>query len=1157
METGYTLSQQQYVPLHLHTEYSLLDGAIRTTQLCEFAKENNMPAVAITDHGVMYGALDLYIHAKDIGVKPIIGCEFYVTTGDIKDKSQNNREYFHLVLIAKNETGYKNLIKLVSIAQIDGFYYKPRINHELLKTYHDGLICLSACLQGEICQTLLKKSYQETIDVAKFYKELFNDDYYLEIQDHGLPDQKRTNPDIIKIGKELDIPVVITNDSHYLKKEDANWHDTLLCIQTNSLKEDTNRFRFSNDEFYVKTVDELRESFKWLDSDTFNEAIENTVKVADKCHLIIELGKSFLPPFDVPKPHTAETYLDYLVHKGLKERYGEIDENLENRVRYELGIINKMGFAPYFLIVWDFINESHKQNVPVGPGRGSAAGSLVAYALGITALDPIKHNLLFERFLNPERISMPDVDIDFCIEGRSKIIEYVNKKYGEDHVCQIITFGSLAAKNAFKSVARVYNVPFADANKWSSLIPSGPGVTLKDALADGMELKALYDTDPTVKKIVDMALPIEGLKQNIGTHAAGVIISHLPLNDIVPVQLSKENSVITEFAMSDIEKLGLLKMDFLGLKNLTTIRNTLDLIKEKKGITFDINKIPLDDKETFELLTKGETDGVFQLESGGMKKLVRDLKPSVFEDLGALVALFRPGPLDSGMVDDFVARKHGRQEIKYPHPCLEPILKDTYGTIVYQEQIMQIAQAMAGYTLGQADILRRAMGKKKHDVMEKQKAIFIEGSKKNGIDEKIATDLFDTMAKFAAYCFNRSHSAAYAFVAYQTAYLKAHYPVEYMAALLSSVKNDQEKTQAYIAESQKYGIKILPPDINFSSSDFTPDDNNIRFGLGSIKGVGQAVIEIVEKERQEKGPFKSVADFASRLDSKCVNRKTLESLFKTGAFNELEPNRKKLIENIDNIINFSQSEAKSRETGQVSLFAAFAPTNDTQSSNTFTIEKLQLQEVGEDYPDSVIQNFEKEFLGFYITSHPLKSIIDKLPFLTTHNIVELQNMPNDKSVTICGLVISCRQIPTKKDPTKFLKMGSIEDLTSKIDFVAFHKTLLEYGSFIESGQKIIVSGKVSRRDEQNLQIVVDSVKPIENSNLVKLKLKAEISYEQLVELKDFMMQYKGQDPLIFIVNGVSIVTASCFWLQATNQLICDLKSRYGTILDVEMTSLDE
>ena len=609
--------------------------------------------------------------------------------------------------------------------------------------------------------------------------------------------------------------------------------------------------------------------------------------------------------------------------------------------------------------------------------------------------------------------------------------------------------------------------------------------------------------------------------------------------------------------MSDIEKLGLLKMDFLGLKNLTTIRNTLDLIKEKKGITFDINKIPLDDKATFELLTKGETDGVFQLESGGMKKLVRDLKPSVFEDLGALVALFRPGPLDSGMVDDFVARKHGRQEIKYPHPCLEPILKDTYGTIVYQEQIMQIAQAMAGYTLGQADILRRAMGKKKHDVMEKQKAIFIEGSKKNGIDEKIATDLFDTMAKFAAYCFNRSHSAAYAFVAYQTAYLKAHYPVEYMAALLSSVKNDQEKTQAYIAESQKYGIKILPPDINFSSADFTPDENNIRFGLGSIKGVGQAVIEIIEKERQENGPFKSVADFASRLDSKCVNRKTLESLFKTGAFNELEPNRKKLIENIDNIINFSQSEAKSRETGQVSLFAAFAPTNDTQSSNTFTIEKLQLQEVGEDYPDSVIQNFEKEFLGFYITSHPLKSIIDKLPFLTTHNIVELQNMPNDKSVTICGLVISCRQIPTKKDPTKFLKMGSIEDLTSKIDFVAFHKALLEYGSFIESGQKIIVSGKVSRRDEQNLQIVVDSVKPIENSNLVKLKLKAEISYEQLVELKDFMMQYKGQDPLIFIVNGVSIVTASCFWLQATNQLICDLKSRYGTILDVEMTSLDE
>lgn len=1150
----------QYVPLHLHTEYSLLDGAIKTKELCKFAKENNMPSVAITDHGVMYGVLDFYVNAKSVGIKPIIGCEFYLTNGKIEDKNSNNREYFHLILLAKNNKGYKNLIKLLSISHIDGFYYKPRINKDLLEKYSEGLICCSACLQGEIAQILLKNGYKQALECAKYYKNLFKDDYYLEIQDHGLLEQKKTNPDIIKIAKELEIELVITNDSHYLRKEDADWHDTLLCIQTNSLKEEENRFRFSNDEFYVKTPKQLREAFNWLDEETFLRAIENTVKISEKCNLDIELGKSFLPPFDVPDGYTSESYLEYRVNIGLKEKYGEISEEIQNRVKYELGIINQMGFSAYFLIVWDFINYAREHDVPVGPGRGSAAGSLVAYALGITSLDPMQHHLLFERFLNPERISMPDVDIDFCIEGRGKIIDYVTKKYGEDHVCQIITFGSLAAKNALKSVARVYDVPFQDANKWSALIPSGPGVTLQDALQEGMELKTLYDTDATVKKIVDMALPIEGIKQNIGTHAAGVIISHLPLNEIVPVQLSKENAVITEFAMSDIEKLGLLKMDFLGLKNLTTIKNTLNLIKKNHGIELDINKIPLDDKKTFELLAKGETDGVFQLESAGMKKLVRELKPSVFEDLGALVALFRPGPLDSGMVEDFVARKHGREEIKYPHPLLEPILKDTYGTIVYQEQIMQIAQALAGYTLGQADILRRAMGKKKHEVMEQQKAIFVEGAKKNHVDEKIATELFDTMSKFAAYCFNRSHSAAYAFVAYQTAYLKAHYPVEYLCALLSSVKTDQEKTQAYIAEAKNYGIEILPPDVNKSFDDFTVDGKNIRFGLGSIKGIGEAVIAAIVESREKSGEFSSISDFVTRVDFKYINRKTIESFSKSGAFSTIESSRKKLLNNVENIINLAQKETKAKETGQVSLFSTMLVQNQDRSAisgKSFEVQSFKLEGPDDEFDETTLQSFEKEYLGFYISSHPLETVKTKMPFLTTHNIIDFANLPNESTVTICGLILSMRQIPTKKDPSKFLKMGTIEDLTSKVDYVAFHKTLLSCGSFIENGQKVIMTGKLQRRDEQNVQIVVDSVIPVENINIVNVFVKSQdVPFETLVCFKDYLSSHKGHDPVVFhtFEEENKIVASSHFWVETSNDFVNEANRKFAGVFELLLES---
>lgn len=1140
----------QYVPLHLHSEYSLLDGAIKLKDLCKFVKENDMPAVAVTDHGVMYGAIDFYKTAKEAGVKPLVGCEFYVYSGDISEKNSSKTRLNHLVLLAKDKEGYANLVKLVSIAHCDGFYYKPRINFDLIKEYHKGLICLSACVQGELADLILQKELAKANETAQKYKALFGDDYYIEIQDHGLDVQKRSNPDLIKIAKELDIKLVITNDSHYLRKEDADWHDTLLCLQTNALKSDENRFHFPNNEFYVKTVSELRDAFKWLDSETFEQAIKNTVEIAEKCHLIIEMGNSPLPHYEVPSNHTVESYLDLKVREGLEKRYKEITPQIEERVKYELGIIEQMGFSAYFLITWDFINYAKENGIPVGPGRGSAAGSIVAYALEITDLDPIRHNLLFERFLNPERISMPDVDIDFCIERRAEVIEYVANKYGADRVCQIVTFGTFAAKAALKGVARVFDIPFAESNKLSALIPSNPGAKIDDALQDGMELKNLYDSDPEIKRLVDMAKSIEGIKNNIGMHAAGVIISHKPLNEIVPVQPSKEGIIITEYPMSDLEKLGLLKMDFLGLRNLTIIDKTIKMVKKRHGIDIDINNLPLDDKKTYKMLTRGETSGVFQLESSGMRKLVRDLKPTVFEDLGALVALFRPGPLESGMVSDFVERKHGRQKITYAHPLLEPILKDTYGTIVYQEQIMQIFQTLAGYSLGGADMVRRMMGKKKLDEMAKQKDLFIEGVAKNNMSAKDATELFESIEKFAEYCFNRSHSAAYAFVAYQTAYLKAHYTVEYLSALLSSVANDQDKTQAYIEEALKYGIKVLPPDINKSYAEFTPDENNIRFGLASIKQVGEIVVESIIREREENSDFESIYDFCKRVDSKCSNKRVMEGLIKAGAFSNIEKSRKQLLENLEYIVATANKETQARELGQCSLF----------DGGECVAPQFTLSGNDEEFDDKQIQSFEKEFLGFYVTSHPLSSIRDKLPFLMTHKISDIAEVATDKMVTICGLITSVKQIPTKKDPTKFIKFITIEDLSGKIEVVCFNKKLLEYDAFLQSEQKVIISGKVSRRDEESVSILLESAKPVENSNLFILEFLEEVSYEELVALKDVLVKYNGSDPVIIkFTSGeddVKIISSSIFWVNSSNELVNCIAKNFPKKVSATIKSID-
>ena len=1172
----------KYVPLHIHTEYSLLDGAIRIPDFYKYAAQNDMPAIAITDHGVMYGCADMFIAKNEMlshmldeseqefkkkieAIKPILGCEFYICDGDVLE-DRSKKTMYHLVLLAKNQNGYHNLCKLDSIATTQGYYYKPRINHEILEKYKDDLICLSACIQGEVAKFFLDGNKEEAIKRAKYYKELFGEDYYIELQDHGLKEQKESNPFLMEVAKELGIKTVITNDSHYLKAQDASWHDTLLCEQTKSSKSNPDRFKFSVNEFYVKTVDELRQAFSWMDEEYFNECINNTVEIADKVDFQmdkLEFGKTkeYLPKFPCPDGYSEEEYFDYLCREGLKKRYGDpVSESIIERYEYEKSVIFKMGFPAYFLLTWDFINWAKEHHIPVGPGRGSAAGSIVAYALGITELDPIYHNLLFERFLNPERISMPDIDIDFCKRRRGEVIDYVSDRWGKDHVCQIITFGTLAAKAALKAVCRVYDIPFSQANSWAGMVPSAPGTKLKEALLDGMELKKLCDENSQVQSLVDEALHMEGLKNQVGTHAAGVIIAPRPMDEIIPVALSKEKATTTQYPMAGIEKLGLLKMDFLGLETLTIIQDALDLIKERTGEVIDINNIPLDDKQTFEMLSKGETDAVFQLESGGMKKYIKRLKPTVFEDLGAMVALYRPGPLEAGMVEDFIDRKHGRQKIEYAHPLLEGILKDTYGTILYQEQIMAIFQTLADYSLGGADMVRRMMGKKKLQQMAEQKSIFVEATAKKGMSSEAATKLFEQIESFAKYCFNKAHSSAYAFVAYQTAYLKAHYPVEYMCAMLTSVADNQDKTQQYILQCQAQGIEVLAPDINNSNSQFTPDGKNIRFGLASIKNVGEAVIEQIEEERKNK-PFESFFDFCSRVDSKCLNKRTLESLIKAGAFASIEKSRKQLLNNIDSVVEFVHNSQKVRMTGQVSLFSALGG----EQQEALNIPTFKMSGSSEDeFSDSQIQMFEKELMGIYVTSHPLASIKDTLKYITTQTIEDIiENPKQDETVTICGLLSQIVQKPTKKDPTKFIKTGQIEDLTGRIGIVAFPKVVENYGALMESEQKVIIKAKVNVRDDE-INLAVNEVKPIGEVNVVTLHFLKEFKAEENILLKDLLVKHKGENPVVIDFEApdefdnlrrFQMLTNSHFWVCLNDSVEKELNAIFRDKLEIEVQSL--
>ncbi len=1140
METGQDTAPviRPYAPLNVHTHYSLLEGATKIPDLIAIAKENNMPAVGITDSGVMYGVVEFYNAAKSAGIKPIIGCELFVVDGDITDRS-SRKSWHHLPLLCKDITGYQNLVKLVSIGQTEGFYYKPRVNWELIKQHREGLIALSGDMAGPVARPILRGNPEDARDNARMLKEIFGEDFYIELQNHDKEGEYRLSLESVKIAEELGIELVITNNSRFSRPGDHEVHNILLCMQEGKTIQDSNRTDYYGPEYYIKNGNAMLERFGHLDPAMVETALDNTLKIADKCNLELQQGVSILPEYPLPEGTTAEDELRRVVYDHAERKYGGITDEVKDRLEYELGIINQMGFPAYFLITWEFIHWARQRDIPVGPGRGSAAGSLVAYVLGITNLDPLEHNLLFERFLNPERVTMPDIDIDFCIERREEVIQHVRELYGEEKVCQIATFGTLAARAALKAVARVMDIPFAESDRLAKMIPGTPGTKLKDALAKDMELGKEYEAKEEVRELVDLALKIEGTACNVGTHAAGVVISKDPLVDIVPIQKSKDGQVISQYTMGDLEKLGLLKMDFLGLRNLTIINNTVRMVAETRGVTLDMDKLPLDDPKVYEILTAGDTDGVFQLESSGMKALERDLKPSTFEDINALVALFRPGPLNSGMAKSFVDRKHGREQIVYDHPDLEPILKSTYGTVVYQEQIMQIAQTLAGYSLGRADLLRRAMGKKKAEVMAKERDGFVEGCVANGVSEALANSLFDMMSEFAAYCFNRSHSAAYAFVAYQTAYLKAHYPVEYLSALLSSVSSDLDKIQHYILTARSMGIKILPPDITRSGSDFTPDGDAIRFGMASIKNVGQGVVDEIVRVREEK-PFESLEDFLKRVDPKVLNRKTMEALILSGAMSGFGVTRRQLFDNVENLIQYGNRQQEQRITGQVSLF-------DALGDNAPAVSGLML--IGEDveYPDEEIQRYEKELLGFYVSSHPLDSLVEKLPLMVTHNILELKELGDETSVLIGGLLSKVQRRMTRKGHPMLI--ANIEDISGTVEIVAFNSVLEKMGELLEDGARVLIRGKLSFRgdDSGSYSVIVDEVQPVNDIRPLTLRFESAPTYQGVHQLGKILNGNKGNHPVIIeFGDGTRVKTGVNFWVGDERDRVEEmLKSCFG------------
>lgn len=1067
------MEHSRFVHLHCHTEYSLLDGANKVEKLFQRIKSLKQPAVAMTDHGNMFGAVEFYREAMKQGIKPIIGCEIYVAPTSRFEKKgvdKGPKEYNnHLILLAMNREGYRNLCKLVSLGYMEGFYYKPRIDKELLAELNGGLIALSACLQGEVCQALSAGNIEKAKTAAETYASIFNDRYYIEIQDNKLAEQEKVNRLLVELAKDLSIPVVATNDCHYGERADFHAHDVLLCVQTGKTVDDDNRLKMETDELYLKSMEEIKRGFGYCP-----EAVERTLEIADRCNVEIEFGKYHFPAFTPPKEISLDDYLDELAHSGLEERIKGIDDAAlrkayEDRLEYELDVIKRMQFAGYFLVVADFINYAKRNGIPVGPGRGSSAGSLVAYALKITDLDPIRHVLLFERFLNPERRSMPDIDVDFCIRGRAQVIQYVKDKYGADRVAQIATFGTLKAKAAIKDVGRALGFSFAETDAIAKLIPApkqGFDYPLTESIKMEPRLQDLLKTDPRVKNLMDHALRLEGLTRHASTHAAGVVLSNLPLVDHLPLFVDKEGGIVTQFDMGSVEKIGLVKFDFLGLKTLTLIYDCLKLIETTREVKVDLEHLPLDDKQTYRLLCNGNTTGVFQLESTGIREMTVKIRPNCFEDLVAILALYRPGPLDSGMAEEYIKRKHGKEKIKYLHPLLEPVLKDTYGVIVYQEQVMQIAQVLGGYSMGDADILRRAMGKKDPEEMAAQRQRFVEGAQKKKIDAQRAAEIFDQMETFARYGFNKSHSAAYALVSYQTAFLKTHYPVEFMAGLMTSEMGDTDKVIKNLAECREREIEVLAPDINESRAHFTPVGDKIRFGLAAVKNVGEKAVEVILESRAKEGSFDSLYDFCRRVDLTAVNRRVIESLIKCGAFDSTQMSRARMLAALDEAIRVGQVFQRDSQSNQIDIFGLLGGDSKAAKKPGHVYPQV------EEWSSQQSLAFEKEALGFYITGHPLDKYDRVIKRITSGTIAELKEKAATGDVKISGVVSALKLRNTKKGD----RYGSfnLEDKSGFVEVVAWPDVYRKSVEFLNSDDPIYVKGRMEVGEER-MQIFANEI----------------------------------------------------------------------------------
>ena len=1100
-----------FTHLHVHTEYSLLDGSSKIGELAARAKELGMDSMAITDHGVMYGVIDFYRAARAAGIKPIIGCEVYVSPGSRFDRETVHGEdrYYHLVLLAENNTGYQNLMKIVSKGFVDGFYYKPRIDEEVMREYHEGIIALSACLAGEVPRYLEKGLYEEAKEAAKRHLEIFGEgNYFLELQDHGIPLQRQVNQGIMRLSKELNIPLVATNDCHYINADDWEAHDILLCIQTGKKVSDENRMRYEGGQYYVKSEEEMRQLFPYAP-----EAIENTHKIAERCNVEIEFGVTKLPRFDVPDGYDSWGYLNHLCDEGFALRYPDDDGTLRARLDYELGTIKSMGYVDYFLIVWDFINFAKSHGIAVGPGRGSAAGSIVAYCLKITDIDPIRYQLLFERFLNPERVSMPDIDVDFCYERRQEVIDYVVEKYGKDQVAQIVTFGTLAARGVIRDVGRVMDLPYSLCDQVSKMVPAELNITLDLALQKNPELKALYESDEQVKKLIDMSKRLEGLPRHTSMHAAGVVISRTSIDEYVPLSRGADGTIVTQFTMTTLEELGLLKMDFLGLRTLTVIQDAVKMIEKDYGVKLDLEHIDYDDKKVMDSLGTGKNEGVFQLESGGFKTFMKELKPTTLEDIIAGISLYRPGPMD--FIPKYLKGKNDPASITYTCPQLEPILKPTYGCIVYQEQVMQIVRDLAGYTLGRSDLVRRAMSKKKAAVMAKERQNFVYGNAEegvkgciaNGIDEKTANQIYDDMTDFAKYAFNKSHAAAYAVVAYQTAFLKFYYPKEFMAALMTSVMDNTTKVSEYILACRNMGIPILPPDINEGYSGFSVSGNGIRYGLSAIKSVGRAVVDVIIAERENGGLFKSLDDFVSRMSNKEVNKRTLESFIKSGALDTLPGTRKQKLIVSGDLLESKAREKKTVMEGQLSFFDLAAE----EEKNNF---QITFPNVGE-YDKQTLLAFEKETIGIYVSGHPMeeyREVWEKNVTAKTSDFVvdeDGKTVVEDNSNVVIGGMITSKKVKTTKT-NQLMAFITIEDLVGTVEVLVFPKIYEKNRPSFTEENKVFVRGRASIGDDPVGKLICEEVIPFTDiPNELWLQFENQAFYESHID--DVMAALRDSD----------------------------------------------